>query len=369
MKSHPEPEQRQEPWAHYSPEQRNQVNDLTSWQATLSQKQGKPVSDAKFCTPAGVDPSAWNRLKNGKYGGSFGGNIEALLSTLWRHYAPQKRDLLEVPHTQIVKDFVDSAREKALQNDEKRVFWLVGETGAGKTTLARALEVEKAGVRIHATPAWKSGYTTILKSIARKLGCTHKEASGKDAANKEASSKETRSRTKRRPWRTNDELEQAIETAINGYSVPPVLVFEEVRPLNNRCVLDLLFFWLYLVNETRAVIVVLSAPKFFEAFKARGDEDADQFLRRTRVMSVSGVDEGHARQMLTALWPKCPQVEDSAQQLAAAARNRGEFDLLKEVTTALKDKIKAPEGPTPEQVKQAITRYFATHQFNLNRVA
>jgi type II secretory pathway predicted ATPase ExeA len=350
MKSHPEAIERQEPWSHYSAEQTRQVKDLIAWQATLSTKQGKPVSDGKFCTPASVDASAWNRLKNGKYGGSFGGSIDSVLSTLWRHYAPQKRGMMAVDHTPIVMEFVDEARQRALENMEKRVFWFVGETGLGKSTLARLLEVEKAANRIHATPAWKSGYTTILKAIARKLGCTHKE--GK----------------RRRPWRTTDELEQAIEGWINGCEVPPVLVFEEVRPLNNKSVRELLFFWLYIMNETRAVIIVLSAPKFFEAFRALGGEDADQFLRRTRVMAGSSVNEGHAREILATNWPQCPQIEESAQELAKAAAVRGEFDLLQEVTEALKEKVKG-DGPTPNQVRKQIERYYQNHQFNLNRVA
>jgi hypothetical protein len=355
-KSHPEAEERDSkpasrsapsatPWLHYTDEQKAAVQNLVSWQVTLSAGKDKPLSDASFCKPAGADPSAWNRVKNGKYGGPFNGNIDQLLTTLRRHYLPQQKDHFTVAHTKVILDGIDAAQQLALASEEKRAYWMTGDTGVGKTTLAHDIAREKGGLRIHASPAWKTSYTVILRSVARKLGVLF-TGEGK----------------KRRELRQTEPLENAIADKLNNAEVPPVLVFEEVRPFNQRCVLHLLFFWIFLLNETRSVLVILSAPKFFDAFAKLGGEDAAQFLRRTKVVAADNVDPSHAKATLTAIWPDAPDLDESAKALASAAATLGGFDLLKEVSELLKGAFKT-RPPKPADVLRAITHYDNVHQF------
>lgn len=332
-------------WTHYTEEQRQQTADLVAWQETLAAKNAKGCSDAAFCKPANADSSAWNRLRNGKYGGPFLGNISSLITTLRRHYLPQQKGHFVVGHTKVIMDGINSARELALSGEEKRAFWLTGDTGLGKTTLAHDIARDKEGVRIHASPAWKTSYTVILRSVARKLGVLF-VGEGK----------------KRRELRQTEPLESAIAERLNTAAVPHVLVFEEVRPFNQRSVLDLLFFWLFLLNETRAVLVILSAPSFFQKFAHLGGEDAAQFLRRARVMAGDNVQPSHAKQTLAAIWPDASDNDASAAAIASAAGQLGGFDLLKEVSEMLKESF-TTRAPKLADVERALKHYDAVHQF------
>lgn len=309
-------------------EQKQIIQQALALQAEFSKLQGREISARAWSQKLGVSPTTWARLAGGNYEGNTArwcAEIQSacakLKGSISQRRAGTSKDFLAVPDFVLTESAIQQALARAGEGSNKRLVWFLAPQGCGKTEFGRQLVereysgddkrgfVSYSGTIIVARQSWKGSYFSALVAIARSIGIME-------------------------DLRSAGAAETQILARLNLHTTPFVLFFDEPEYFG-REVLNLLKT---LCNETRAVLVMLCQPKFYEETRTRGGIHAAQLLRRSiAVISHKDISANEASHFLRAKFPQAPApaLLEAARQLATAANLSGGFDACREIAASM----------------------------------
>lgn len=347
--THPEPEDRTDIappppppaalWKNFTAEQRAKVEEIAAWQRSAG------LDDAAFvegCTAMSVQ--TWYQLRTGRYGAK---DCSKMVTIAGKH-AVERRALYTRSQSLVLKPLgfvetdkwhevlsaVESAQTAADIGDDDKIVWVIGESGMGKTEIARQLVARKTARLITASESWRESYFDALTDFAAAVNAAEPQTSdGKPKA-----------------WPSKGAAERAIMRQLAER--PCVLCINEVEFFSRR-VLNLLR---KIADETRTVVVIFCVPEFHRQIVAQGGAYAKQLRTRTEgVVHLDAVEITDAVKVLNTYWPRNPDVKAEAKELRDYCNHFGGWRVLKRVARHLRCQF--PDSnvpPAPADVSAAI---------------
>lgn len=280
------------------------------------------LNDKDFCRRVGfaLAASSWGKIKAGTWSGNCESALlsvrQALSSGQPRQDAPDvDGDTVLLPHVSLAADAVAAAQ---CAQDEHRLVFVVGKTGAGKSKTASYLAGKFGGTLINAAPAWEKSYLHALTSIGAGLGL---------AAS----------------WYSAGAAERDILQSLQA--APRLIIIDEANHFNRATI----NFLKTVLNLTRCGLVLLTLPHHMARMSSDSREEFPQLLRRSiaiiHIPSITGEEVAAIRRGLY------PQVDlPNAAPLCALANQFHNLDTVRRVL----DEIDA--GQTPEAAVKAVRR-------------
>lgn len=280
------------------------------------------LSDAAFAESVrlGFVGSTWGKIK----AGTFDGNLEqalrkvrlALTRATTKGLDPAAGRFVMFEHVRGVLSGVRIAQQTP--QSQNRLIVFLGNTGMGKTEIAKHLERELGATRVDGQPSWGSSYMAALSDIALALG-VHERIQSRHQA------------------------ERAILNELR--SAPRLLVIDEA----NYFTTDGLNFIKAIMNLTQAVVVLCTLPDDFLRWKSANRHETRQLVRRSvGVLRAPPVTARDVLSVQAAGWPDL-HITAAAPKVAAAANKIAGYDLVVRFLEEL-------DPDDPEDVDSALAR-------------
>lgn len=289
------------------------------------------LTDTALARRMKISSAAWSTLRSGTYGAQNPQRMLAICEAQLR----VMEDEAELGHAPLLtltdQRAVIAAVSLALNDERDRSIVYLGETGAGKTTLALLLR-EKYGqacVCAEASELWRDSYFAALRSIARALGLEV-------------------------PATARAVQEAVLEDL--GRS-PRILVIDEAH----YCGAAALNLVKLILNATRTRVVLLAIPKLWDQMCRTAAPEIAQLRNRTLAkVEMQGVGADDCRAFLRAKLGGYENLGAAEKQVVAAvcaAANR--FGLLNTVRRICNEVNELEEGASLEAITGAIHRVEA----------
>lgn len=295
--------------------QHNSVIELAEIQRELG------LPDADFCRVVKLDysGSSWGKIKAGTFSGNAAKALAAVQKSLAIHRAggtvKVDGDVVMFDHVHAALDAVDLARRTT---DEHRLVIVSGSWGAGKSTIARKIHQEHGGHYFHAKPSWSSSYLRALMGIAEGIGLGTN-------------------------FRSVGQGESDILSALR--TSPGLLIIDEANHFNR----DSLNFLKALLNETKAVIAMMTLPGHLARIAATASEETRQLLRRVvAIIHIGPVSSADVMAVHAAFFPEI-RLGTCAPAIAACANRHARMDTVLRV-------FRETDPDDPDDLQAAIAR-------------
>lgn len=327
-------------WANFTPDQRATIEEISAWQTAAG------LSNAEFvsgCTQ--MSEQSWYQISTGRYGAKDPTRMVNIAkahaarrrATFARANSLGARPLpfIETAKWQEMSEAVDSALAAAELGDDDKIIWGIGESGMGKTEIARQLIRTKTATMVTASEAWRDGYLDALTDIAEALGIpSPTNASGQAKS-----------------WASKGTAERAILKALTAK--PRVLCVNEVEFFSRR----LLNLIRKIADETKTVLVIFCVPEFYRDILTQGGAYARQLRTRTEgVVWLDKVESGDVAKVMEHYWPGHSHGE-AAKAIARYACKFGGWRIIKRITRHLRGQFPEPDAaPALADVQAAISR-------------
>lgn len=299
-------------WENYTPEQRQAIEEIVAWQNSAG------LTNAEFVEGcSSMAEQSWYQLSTGRYGAK---DCTKMVAVAKKHVIERRAifiksqnlkpvGFIESDKFSEVVGAVDSAQAAADIGDDDKIIWVIGESGMGKTEIARQLVDRKTASLVTASESWREGFLDALTDFAEAIGIPHPvNADGKDKA-----------------WGSKGAAEREIMKKLK--TSPRVLCVNEVEFFSRR-VLNLLR---KIADETKTVIVIFCVPEFYNEILKQGGAYAKQLRTRTEgVVWLDKIERSDIAKLLSHYWPALKD-DQTAAEIAKYANEFGGWRIAKRI--------------------------------------
>ena len=308
----------------YTTGQRDVLKQLRELQTQLG------LSDAAFVREhLTLSSTVWSRLNSGTYQADATSafvRLDGNLRQLRMHLAKNAKltggaVFHELTPQKAVVDAITTAKLKPATDPDRLIVFL-GETGSGKTALARELKVMHDGVLVEGRESWRDSYYAAVCDIAAAAGVSEGELDpGKHAA------------------------EAALLRRLRAHR--RVLIIDEGEYFGPRTA-NLLKL---LLNQTETVIVLMAIPVLFRRWQEKAWAESVQLSRRSHaVIDAQLVDPKDVLKFIGRRFVVEGDLNKFCAIVAKAANAFGRYDTVVRIL----DELAPEECVTPEDAEQAV---------------
>lgn len=295
-----------------------QVQELREVQQQL----GLPDEDFARVVRLSYSGSSWGKMKAGTFSGNPAKALRAVKTALAHHHlggTPETvGEAVVFDHVRAACDAVAIARTAT---DEHKLVVVCGSWGAGKSVTAEMVRREHGGHYLHGRPSWASSYLRALMGIAHGIGI------GSDF---------------RSVGQGETEILRALEAS------PALLVIDEANHFNR----DSLNFLKTVLNETRAVVCLMTLPGHLARIAATASEETRQLLRRAvAIIHIGPVTSAEVLAIQASFYPELA-LGHHAPRIASAANKHARLDTVRRILEEAEDAADVPAAV--ERVEGAI---------------
>lgn len=214
------------------------------------------------------------------------------------------------------------AWQRAQDDEDTRVIWLLGPTGSGKSAIGRHMACRLAATLAEGRQSWRSSNKAFCRDVAAA-------ARSPIAA------------------RSCDEhhAEQCMLDALGPKA--GTLYIDEANTLGAFVANSIKL----ISNQTLQTIVVAAIPEMYDEFTKRAANEVRQVLNRTQaVIRFQGVTEAEARQFMAGCGVSEANMPEAVSRAVRAANDFGAYKLVKRVAALLRDQ----DEPDLSDVDKAV---------------